>query len=76
MRKINPEFSEYAVYHGAIKESLEDGKAYSKWWWLRSPGYSSGMAAVVLIDGSVYNDGLNVINVSFTVRPTLWIKFK
>lgn len=41
------------------------------WWWLRSPGYYSFIAAYVDIDGSVDNHGRNVGNVTYAVRPTL-----
>ena len=43
------------------------------WWWLRTPGDSSGKAARVSAGGDVYTDGLPVIGGDGTVRPTIWI---
>ncbi len=42
-------------------------------WWLRSPGSSSGNAAFVDTDGSVYGNGRSVSYANLAVRPALWI---
>ncbi|MCR5137090.1 MAG: leucine-rich repeat protein [Oscillospiraceae bacterium] len=44
-------------------------------WWLRSPGYYSINAALVLSDGSIYFIGYGV-NLSLAVRPALKINLK
>lgn len=46
-----------------------DGKG---WWWLRSPGRNSYIAAVVY-DGGIIGDGSRVDNRSGSVRPVLWL---
>lgn len=46
------------------------GAAY---WWLRSPGYSSISAALVLLNGAVYGNGLSVNYTDIGVRPALWV---
>ena len=45
-------------------------------WWLRSPGYDSGMAAVVDSEGSLDTIGDGVGNGERGVRPALTIKFE
>jgi hypothetical protein len=52
----------------------KEGRVYSAWWWLRSPGTSQNLAADV-IDGTggVYGDGSNVIISDNCVRPALKI---
>ena len=44
------------------------------WWWLRSPGYISLLAAGVDRNGSVYNHGINVTHSISAVRPALKLK--
>jgi hypothetical protein len=48
-------------------------KGKEAWWWLRSPGYNSYFAAIVLAGGSVNGHGLNVNNQTAAVRPALWL---
>ena len=43
------------------------------WWWLRSPGYGSCLAAYVSYGGGVSRDGGNVDGSDDAVRPALWI---
>jgi len=45
----------------------------ARWWWLRSPGYSSGSAAYVNDDGSVNVTGNSVDYNLGGVRPALWL---
>ncbi len=42
------------------------------WWWLRSPGVSGNVTAIVSFAGSVFTHGFNV-DAPFDVRPALWI---
>lgn len=44
------------------------------WWWLRSPGYISLLAAGVDRNGSVYDHGINVTHSISAVRPALKLK--
>ena len=43
------------------------------WWWLRSPGFSSGYAASVYDEGYVHVYGFDVIADHLGVRPALWL---
>ena len=43
------------------------------WWWLRSPGYDSDMAAFVDSSGSAQDYGDLVDRDDYAVRPALWI---
>ncbi|MBR6089399.1 MAG: hypothetical protein IKP86_05650, partial [Anaerolineaceae bacterium] len=43
------------------------------WWWLRSPGYGSDVAADVFPDGSVYDSGGYINNSGGSVRPAFWL---
>ncbi|MBQ1267060.1 MAG: hypothetical protein IIY06_09965 [Proteobacteria bacterium] len=53
-----------------------DGTCYcGAGWWLRSPSYSSVLAASVNPDGSVFNFGHAVNLFSSGVRPALWLKY-
>lgn len=45
------------------------------WWWLRSPGNSQYIAAIVNIGGLVYYTGYGVDYDNISVRPALWISF-
>ena len=44
------------------------------WWWLRSPGYDSYIAALVNTGGSVSDYGYSVNYAIVAVRPAMWIK--
>ncbi len=44
-------------------------------WWLRSPGYSSYLAAQVRSDGYIINVGESVYKSREAVRPALWVDF-
>ncbi|MCR5090364.1 MAG: DUF6273 domain-containing protein, partial [Oscillospiraceae bacterium] len=46
------------------------------WWWLRSPGLNSLVAASVSNDGSVLINGYNVTYDNIAVRPALWINLE
>lgn len=41
------------------------------WWWPRSPGLSSGRAAVVAASGAVYEGGDSVRHGDYAVRPVI-----
>lgn len=43
------------------------------WWWLRSPGYDSDLAAYVSSNGSVYDGGYHVSREGGAIRPAMWI---
>ena len=43
------------------------------WWWLRSPGYSSKIAVLVYVDGTVYVHGSDVSNGNLGLRPALFL---
>lgn len=43
------------------------------WWWLRSPGITTGLAVGVNSDGSVSYGGTLVDNSYGAVRPALWV---
>ena len=59
----------YCYAQGA-DESSDTGKC---WWWLRSPGYYSNIAAIVTIIGAVFSNGYVVDYDNIAVRPALWI---
>ncbi|MBO4418498.1 MAG: TIR domain-containing protein [Oscillospiraceae bacterium] len=61
----------YCYAQGAIKTS--NGNC---WWWLRSPGSDSRLAASVFGDGSVDFSGFSVDFVNDAVRPALWISIE
>ena len=71
-RKCAP--TDYAIAQGAwTNDSYKtDGRA-TCWWWLRSPGNNSDVAAYVSTDGSVYYHGCLVDYGNGPVRPALWI---
>lgn len=48
----------------------DNGACY---WWLRSPGGCSDVAAGVYADGGVFSDGIYVDGPDSAVRPALWI---
>lgn len=51
-------------------------RAYSTWWWLRSPGYSSNFAAFVFSDGDVFGNGEDVSFSNGAVRPALLLNIQ
>lgn len=61
--------TQHAIDAGA---SVSSGYAY---WWLRSPGDSPFVAAIVSTGGSVYNNGDGVHYTSIGVRPAMWVSF-
>ena len=60
--------TDYAVANGAWES---DGG--NCWWWLRSPGYNQGNAALVSSVGGVGEGGGDVSLSNYAVRPALWI---
>lgn len=54
----------------ALPETI---RACGDWWWLRSPGFYSDVAASVIIGDSVYGYGSDVGSGSGAVRPALII---
>lgn len=65
------EVNKYFTSDSDRQVTLADGT--SVWWWLRSPGSSSTLAARVSGDGSVYGSGYSVGTEGGAVRPALWI---
>lgn len=55
------------------KKLPEDILSCGYWWWLRSPGYNDGSAAVVLHYGTVREHGFRVNRVDGAVRPAFII---
>ena len=55
------------------KDKLACGES-AGWWWLRSTGESSQLAAVVNPNGEIYVEGYYVGITSVSVRPALWLK--
>ena len=49
----------------------KNGRAW--WWWLRSPGHFSSIAAIVYTDGRVGVSGFGVNFAYGGVRPALWL---
>jgi hypothetical protein len=76
---IDDEYNEARVAYFAtdLTYTHSNGTTYTydagtaSWWWLRSPGYSSYLAANVGNGGGVHGGGLGVDNV-LGVRPALW----
>ena len=70
-RKCAP--TDYAVKNGAYTSSSykTDGRP-TGWWWLRSPGSSSSLAAYVRVNGAL-GDYSRVYITNGVVRPALWI---
>ena len=62
-RKCKP--TQYAVKQGVNGDNC--------WWWLRSPGSLSNLAAIVSFNGSVSSSGVGVPSSRGAVRPALWI---
>ena len=62
----------YCYAQGA-DESSDSGKC---WWWLRSPGYYSNIAAIVTIIGAVFSNGYVVDYDNIAVRPALWVDLR
>ena len=52
------------------------GNEGASWWWLRSPGTYSNLAAIVRIGGYVFVLGGNVFRGSGGVRPALWLNLE
>ena len=57
----------YNDYH------YDAGYGTASWWWLRSPGFYSNLAAFVISDGFLYVYGIDVYVGSGGVRPALWL---
>ncbi len=64
--------TDYAIAHGALPFSNQDG-LYTCWWWLRSPGGTQDNAAYVNSDVDVDEYGDHVGHGNIAVRPALWI---
>ena len=62
----------YAEAQGAYVSSYES-TASNGWWWLRSPGYISKNAAIVLDGGIVNVGGGYVDHDKNAARPALWL---
>ncbi len=71
-RKCAP--TDYAIAQGTDTSSSDytDGRA-TCWWWLRSPGGASNLAAYVISDGSADYEGFRVDLSGGAVRPAMWI---
>ncbi len=71
MSRVTP--TAYATAHGAltsVSDQTADGMP-AGWWWLRSPGRSQDLAAAVLSDGSLIQDGVG--HDDYVVRPAFWL---
>ena len=67
--------TDYAIQQGAY--TSDDFKREGRkacWWWLRSPGYSSGNAANTSTDGSITGYGLVVDLSNYAVRPCVRVR--
>ena len=75
MRKCTP--TAYAIAQGVWTSDIDkvDGKD-TCWWWLRSPGIDSDVAASVRTDGSVNLGGIYVNYGDDAVRPALWVDLR
>ncbi|MBR6090156.1 MAG: hypothetical protein IKP86_09505, partial [Anaerolineaceae bacterium] len=62
-----------ATYYTEKNGANVNSKTNRTMWWLRSPGEDGNNAAVVYVDGSIYDFGLNVDDISCTVRPSFWL---
>ena len=58
--------------YGYYETTEYDGNG---WWWLRSPGFYSDLAAVVYDFGNVLRYGIDVVLRYNVVRPALWITY-
>lgn len=69
--------TEFALVQGTETEdkTTSEGKN-GGWWWLRTPGNSSNMAASVSGDGSVNAFGTGVFSSLIGVRPVMHISLK
>ncbi len=47
----------------------------SSWWWLRTMGEETNMAAVVSLDGEINLAGERVSIVSGGIRPAIWVEY-
>lgn len=73
--KINLEITGATLLSIEEAEALPNHvRAYTNWWWLRSPGYHSYLAAYVSDSGGVFTFGSNVNHSAGAVRPALKIK--
>ena len=59
-----------------VHSKENDGEDGSAFWWLRSPGSLSILAAGVNDDGSVSGYGKMVKLIKAAVRPALWLNLK
>ena len=60
----------------AVANGAYTGNSGACWWWLRSPGYRTDDAALVLSGGSVYERGHYVSNGSGAVRPVVVLRLE
>jgi len=67
------EVNQYFPYDDA---RIADFEGEVAWWWLRSPGFDGFSAACVDCDGSVIDDGSDVIHTGGAVRPAFWLNLK
>lgn len=79
-RRIRGKANEPLKVTGITLLSIEEYKAAKKyiplikgWWWLRSPGFLSSLAAYVDSDGCVDTHGDSVHWTNYVVRPALLI---
>lgn len=67
--------TDYAIEQGTYTNSnyTVDGRR-ACWWWLRSPGYLSILAAIVRDGGSISDRGDRVRNCDYAMRPCVWVR--
>ena len=75
------EVTPYAAARGSYYYILNERRMLGRygqarktgWWWLRSPGFYSHLAAYVFTGGAISEDGRYVVLSAGSVRPALWL---
>lgn len=65
--------TEYAIALYGNNLFYTVGNEAVMYWWLRTPGDINEATAIVGVNGSVYDDGIDVDFNEYGVRPALWI---
>jgi len=63
----------YATDYAKVNRASVDNTYGTSWWWLRSPGITSGSAAGVYSGGNVNRRGGSVTFDDIVVRPAFWL---
>ena len=67
---------EVEEYFSSDVERIAKYNGEADFWWLRSPGDDGISAAIVINDGYVSNNGRNVGNSNFGIRPAIWVNLE